>query len=113
MKPELKLDFKKIFSKENFQFGVANAPYLCEGGYNYPHGIKNNFYYLERDGLIEKSKEAVRWWTDYEAQIKLDASLGCNAFRTGYEWARVQPSTSPDKHDPPAWDHQAVKITQK
>jgi len=101
-------DYAKAYAPTNFMFGVASAPFLCEGGYNYPHGIKNNMYIQEKTGKIEKSREAVRFWTDYEAQIKLAASLGLNAYRIGIEWARVQPTTAEAPHDPPAWDYIAV-----
>lgn len=96
------------FSPGKFLFGVANAPYLCEGGYNDPDGIKNCFAIQELNGKMERSGEASRFWTHYEDQIKLAASLGLNAFRMGIDWCRVQPTTSLDPHAPPAWDEQAV-----
>ena len=91
MRLELDLDFSAAFDKENFFFGVANAPYLSEGGYNYPDGIKNSYAVLELGGHIEPSKESTRYWTDYERQIKMAADLGLTAFRMGVDWARIQP----------------------
>lgn len=54
----MNLDYKVAFLPENFLFGVAYAPYLSEGGYNYPDGIKNNLATLELTGKTEKSKQA-------------------------------------------------------
>lgn len=108
MKLPHEFDYAEAFSSKNFFFGVANAPYLCEGGFNYPDGIKNNFYLYEKEGKIEKSGEATRFWTTYEEHIKLAASLGLNAFRMGFEWPRIQPTTSENPHTPPDWDFEAV-----
>ncbi len=108
MRLELNLDFKKHFSEENFFFGVANAPYLCEGGYNTPDGIKNSYGVLELSDTIQRSGDAIRFWTNYEEQIKLAASLGLNAFRMGIDWSRIQPSSSLEPHEPPPWDEAAL-----
>ncbi len=108
MNLELDLDFARRFTPENFFFGVANAPYLSEGGYNYPEGIKNSYATLELSDRIERSRESTRFWTDYEKHIELAASLGLNAFRMGVDWSRVQPSTSLEKTDPPPWSDDAV-----
>lgn len=108
MRLELNLDFEKHFSPDHFFFGVAYAPYLSEGGYNDPDGIKNSYGYLELKGKSEPSADATRFWTHYEDHIKLAASLGLNAFRMGIDWPRVQPSTSLEPHEPPAWDFAAV-----
>ena len=108
MRLELNVDFEALFAPSEFFFGVANAPYLCEGGYNTPDGPKNSFGILEAAGKMEPSGEAQRYWTDYADHIMLAASLGLNAFRMGIDWARVQPSTSLEPHDPPAWDMSAV-----
>jgi beta-glucosidase len=104
----MNLDYKVAFLPENFLFGVAYAPYLSEGGYNSPDGIKNNLATLELTGKTEKSKQACRFWDTYEDHIKLAKSLGLNAFRMGVEWTRVQPTTSLDPHAPPEWDWDAV-----
>ncbi|TXT64479.1 MAG: putative Glycoside hydrolase family 1 [Promethearchaeota archaeon] len=101
-------DYKEAFSEENFFFGVAVAPYLSEGGFNYPNGIKNVYAELELTGKIEKTGEATKFWTNYEEHIKLAASLGLNAFRMGIAWSRIQPTTSLEPHSPPEWDYNAV-----
>lgn len=108
MRLELNLDFKSQFAPSEFFFGVANAPYLCEGGYNTRTGPKNSFGVLEVAGKMEASGEAQRFWTDYADHIKLAASLGLNAFRMGIEWARIQPSPSLEPHEPPEWDTSAL-----
>lgn len=108
MRLELNVDFESLFAPSEFFFGVANAPYLCEGGYNTRTGPKNSFGVLEAAGKMEASGEAQRFWTDYADHIKLAASLGLNAFRMGLEWARVQPSPSLEPHDPPEWDTAAL-----
>jgi beta-glucosidase len=109
MELELDLDFKRHFAQDHFFFGVANAPYLCEGGYNTPDGPKNSYGALERRGVMEPSGDAVRFWTNYEEQIQLAASLGLTAFRMGIEWARIQPTTRITPHDPPLWDEAALE----
>jgi beta-glucosidase len=109
MSLELDLDFETVFRSDDFLFGVANAPYLSEGGYNRPDGIKNSYAVLELRGHMEPSGEATRFWSDYERQIGLAADLGLNAFRFGVDWSRVQPSTSLERTDPPAWDDRAVE----
>ena len=108
MRLELNVDFERLFAPGEFFFGVANAPYLCEGGYNTKDGPKNSFGVLEASGRIENSGETTRFWTDYASHIELAASLGLNAFRMGIEWARIQPSPSLEPHDPPEWDYGAV-----
>lgn len=108
MRLELNVDFESLFAPSEFFFGVANAPYLCEGGYNTRTGPKNSFGVLEAAGKMEASGEAQRFWTDYADHIRLAASLGLNAFRMGLEWARVQPSPSLEPHDPPEWDIAAL-----
>ena len=47
-------NYGEAFSPRNFFFGVAIAPYLREGGFNYPDGIKNMYAELEKTGKIEK-----------------------------------------------------------
>ena len=107
MRLELNLDFKKHFAPGSFFFGVAYAPY-CEGGLNYPDGLKNSDWVRELHGQRGKAGEGIRFWTDYTEHIKLAASLGLNAFRMGIEWARCQPSVSTVPTDPPPWDEAAL-----
>jgi beta-glucosidase/6-phospho-beta-glucosidase/beta-galactosidase len=108
MRLELDLDFASRFAPTEFFFGVANAPYLCEGGFNTPGGPANNYGVLEANGRIEKSGQTTRFWADPEPHVSLAAALGLNAFRMGLDWARIQPSSSLEPHDPPAWDEEAL-----
>jgi beta-glucosidase/6-phospho-beta-glucosidase/beta-galactosidase len=104
----LDLDFKGSFTEENFFFGVANAPYLCEGGYNTPDGPKNSFGYFEAEGSVPVSGETTRFWTDYQKHVDLAASLGLTAFRMGVDWSRVQPTQDLAPGAAPDWDTKAL-----
>jgi beta-glucosidase len=104
----LDLDFKTAFAKDEFFFGVANAPYLCEGGYNTPDGPKNSFGYFEAEGTVPVSGETTRFWTQYRSHIELAAKLGLTAFRTGVDWSRVQPTLELAPGDAPEWDGAAL-----
>ncbi|MER3389784.1 MAG: family 1 glycosylhydrolase [Microcella sp.] len=107
MKLFLDLDFSH-FGRDRFFFGVANAPYLAEGGLNTPDGPKNSYGFLEQSGDFPVSGEGTRYWTDYQAHIDLAQSLGLTAFRTGIEWARVQPTRDLAAGPAPAWDEDAL-----
>ncbi|MER3389788.1 MAG: family 1 glycosylhydrolase [Microcella sp.] len=104
----LDLDFGRRFAPEEFFFGVANAPYLCEGGYNTEHGPKNNYGYREADGRVPVSGETTRFWENYREHIELAANIGMTAFRTGVDWARVQPTLVLAPGEAPAWDESAL-----
>lgn len=104
----LDLDFTRHFSKENFFFGVANAPYLCEGGYNTPDGPKNSYGYFEAQGTVPRSGEATRYWDNYAQHISMASKLGLTAFRMGVDWSRVQPSTELASGPAPEWDSAAL-----
>ena len=108
MNLRLDCEFGTAFAPENFFFGVANAPYLSEGGYNTPAGPQNNYGYFERDGRVPVSGAATRFWSEYKQHIELAASLGLNAFRLGLDWSRVQPATTLAPAKPPAWDPRAL-----
>jgi beta-glucosidase len=108
MNLHLDLDFASAFAKDAFFFGVANAPYLCEGGYNTPDGPKNSFGYFEAEGSVPVSGATTRFWTSYKEHIGLAASLGLTAFRTGVDWSRVQPTFDLAPGDAPDWDVEAL-----
>lgn len=103
----LDLDFGRL-AADRFFFGVANAPYLCEGGYNTPDGPKDSYGYFETEGLVPVSGEATRYWTEYREHVRRARALGLNAFRTGIEWSRVQPTCDLAPGPAPAWDNAAV-----
>ena len=79
---------------DDFMFGVANSGYQTEGGFNGPGEPQNNWFDLEASGKVERSGEAIRFWTEHPADVGLAAGIGLNAFRLGIEWARVQPDAS-------------------
>lgn len=92
---------------EDFVFGVCNSPYHAEGGYNTKDGPHNNWSVWENTGAIEKSGEANRFWDDYVPHINKARETGLNTFRMGFEWGRVQPSSSPYEAADPTWDDAA------
>jgi len=107
-------DLERLFDEEfslpdNFMFGVANAGYQVEGGFNGPGEPLNNWAELERAGKVEPSGEAIRFWTDYPEQIEMAKGTGLNGFRLGIEWARVQPSTSHTVGKAPPFDQGAIE----
>lgn len=108
MRLHLDLDFAEKFGERQFFFGVANAPYLCEGGFNTPGGPKNSYGYFEAQGKVPPSGEATRFWDDYDRHIRLASELGLTAFRTGVDWSRVQPTTELAPGPAPDWDTAAL-----
>lgn len=74
-----------------FRFGVATSAFQIEGGLNGPGEPANNWVWWEREGRVEPSGIAVDFWNRYEEQLDLAAALGCDTFRLGLEWARVEP----------------------
>ncbi|MEW6555127.1 MAG: family 1 glycosylhydrolase [Actinomycetota bacterium] len=92
----------------DFLFGVSNAAYQVEGGYNRAGGPFNNWAEWEREGKVEDPGETCRFWERYREHVDLAASLGLNAFRLSLEWARLQPSTFTGKSSPPPWDEDAA-----
>lgn len=108
MNLHLDLDFATSFAEDAFFFGVANAPYLCEGGYNTPDGPKNSFGYFEAEGTVPISGDTTRFWDDYRKHVELAARLGLTAFRTGVDWSRVQPTLALEPSEAPEWDQAAL-----
>jgi len=107
-------DCERLFGEgfdlpQGFMFGCANAAYQVEGGLNGHGEPLNNWVEFERDGRVEPSGEAVRFWTDYPEQLEMARGMGLNAFRVGIEWARVQPETSTTLKSEPAFDDRAVE----
>jgi len=103
------MDKQSAFSlPPDFLFGVSNAAYQVEGGYNRAGGPHNNWAEWEREGKVEDPGQACRFWDAYREHVDLAASLGLNAFRMSLEWARLQPSSSIGKSSPPPWDESAA-----
>jgi hypothetical protein len=76
---------------DGFRFGVATSAFQIEGGLNGPGEPANNWVCWEREGRVELSGIAVDFWNRYEEQLDLAAALGCDTFRLGLEWARIEP----------------------
>ncbi len=82
---------------DGFRFGAAVAHFQVEGGFNGPGEPANNWLWWEMEGhkgpdrRTEISGNAVDFWNGYEEQLDLAAAMGCNAFRFGISWARVEP----------------------
>ncbi len=76
---------------DGFHFGVATAGFQVEGGFNGPGEPANNWLWWEMAGKVEPSGIAVNFWNRYEEMLDLVAAMGCDAFRFGIEWARVEP----------------------
>ena len=76
---------------DGFRFGVATAAFQVEGGINGPGEPSNNWVWWERAGLVEPSGSAVGFWDRYEEHLDRAAAMGCDIFRLGIEWARVEP----------------------
>jgi len=106
-------DAEQLFDKgfklpDGFMFGVSNAAFQVEGGYNGPGEPLNNWVRLERSGKVERSGEADHFWTDYAEEVDLAKSIGCRGFRMSVEWARVQPGSFPRKGYVPPFDEAAL-----
>ena len=76
---------------EGFLFGVATAGFQIEGGFNGPGQPANNWLAWEQVGRVTPSGDAVDFWRRPEEALDRAAALGCDSFRLGVEWARVQP----------------------
>src|SRR5664280_1915661 len=76
---------------DGFRLGVATSAFQIEGGLNGPGEPANNWVYWEQEGRVEPSGIAVDFWNRYEEQLDLAAALGCDTFRLGLEWARIEP----------------------
>lgn len=74
-----------------FRFGVATAGFQVEGGFNGPGEPANNWVRWEQAGRVEPSGLASGFWDHFEEHLDRAAAMGCDAFRLGVEWARVEP----------------------
>jgi beta-glucosidase/6-phospho-beta-glucosidase/beta-galactosidase len=87
-----------------FLWGVASSGYQCEGGYNGPGQPQNNWTDVEARGRVMRTGLAADFWNRYQEDFAHCHAMGLNAFRLSIEWARVQPSTSAKRSEPPAFD---------
>jgi beta-glucosidase len=93
---------------EEFLWGVASSGYQCEGGYNGSGQPQNNWSRLEARGRVMRTGRSADFWNRYEEDFAHSRAMGLNAFRLSIEWARVQPSTSTEPAEPPAFDVAAL-----
>jgi len=105
---ELLEEIERFEFPERFLFGTSTSGYQSEGGFNGPDEPKNHWYHVERDGSMEKTGSASRFWDFFERDLDLAAEMGCNGFRLGVEWSRVQPEADPEARRPPAFDSAAL-----
>lgn len=73
----------------NFLVGAATAAHQVEG--NNIHSDNWVMENLEHSTFTERSGDAVDHYNQYEEDIKMLASAGCNAYRFSIEWARIEP----------------------
>ena len=93
---------------ERFLFGTSTSGYQSEGGFNGPDEPKNNWYHVEADGSMETTGPGPRFWELYPEDLERASLLGCNGFRMGIEWSRVQPEADPACRKPPPFDASAL-----
>ncbi len=105
---ELLEELEKFEFPERFWFGTSTSGYQSEGGHNGPDDPKNNWYYAEQDGRVEATGDSTRFWDLYKEDIEYAAMMGCNAFRMGLEWSRIQPVADPEARTPPPFDSTAI-----
>ena len=74
---------------DGFLWGAATAPHQVEGG-----NVNSDMWEMEwatPSIFAEPSGDACDHYHRYAEDIALLADLGCNAYRFGVEWARIEP----------------------
>jgi beta-glucosidase len=74
---------------DGFLWGAATAPHQVEGG-----NVNSDMWEMEWTTpsiFAEPSGDACDHYHRYAEDIALLADLGCNAYRFGVEWARIEP----------------------
>lgn len=80
---------KRLEFPEGFLWGTATAGHQIEG-----HNDKSDWWKFEQEGKVldgTKTEKNVDYWNRYEEDHDLMVKLGCQAFRLGIEWAKVEP----------------------
>jgi len=108
--PAIRRSLERVELPPNFSWGVGASGYQIEGGINTPVGPRNNWARWEECGRIEPTGDANRFWVEPSPMLDPSAAAGCDAFRYGIEWSRVQPE--PSGHDDGALDHYAQLIAE-
>ena len=99
---------KRLKFPTRFDWGAATSGYQSEGGYNGPGQPKNNWYEFETKGLRETTGRCTDFWNRYTQDLDLAEQIGCNSFRLGIEWARIQPVSDPSIKTVPNFDESAL-----
>lgn len=76
-------------TQEKFLIGASTAAHQVEG-----NNIHSDFWkmeHLKHSDFVEPSGDAVDHYNRFAEDIKLLADAGCNAYRFGIEWARIEP----------------------
>ncbi|MBD2576894.1 family 1 glycosylhydrolase [Oscillatoria sp. FACHB-1406] len=92
----------------SFLWGVATSGYQSEGGYNQPGQPQNNWAEIEQQGKVMRTGAAAEFWSRYDEDFRQCEAMGLNAFRMGWEWARIQPSSSSSATPAPEFDFTAL-----
>lgn len=74
---------------KGFMIGAATAAHQVEG-----NNIHSDYWVMEHlkySDFVEPSGDACDHYNRYEEDIRLLADAGCNAYRFGIEWARIEP----------------------
>lgn len=72
-----------------FLIGASTSAYQTEG--NNTHSDFWVMEHVKHSDFVEKSGIACDHYNRYEEDIRLLAQAGCNAYRFGIEWARIEP----------------------
>lgn len=108
-------DLERVFDHEfrlpdEFWFGAATAGFQVEGGYNGPDEPKNDWYFLEKEGKVERCGPASRSISYYPEDARAMELMNLNMYRMGLEWARIQPSINASESSPPPFNDSAIRL---
>ena len=106
---ELQAEIERFEFPSTFLFGTSTSGYQSEGGFNGAGDPKNNWYYVEADGSMETTGPASRFWELYPEDLEYAERMGCNSFRMGIEWSRVQPEADPESRKAPPFDASSIE----
>lgn len=101
---ELSEEIDRLEFPRRFWFGTSTSGYQAEGGHNGPDDPKNNWYYAESSEVVEPTGPSARFWELFREDMEYAALMGCNAFRLGLEWSRIQPVDDPEHRQPTGFD---------
>ncbi len=91
-------DVPRLDFPEEFLWGTASASWQVEGDYdpdpNDAFPVRSNWTVWTERGCVldgQTNPEGSGFYTDYEADFALAASLGNTTYRLGIDWARIEP----------------------